>query len=183
MLEFCYELPYEDLDFTDLETHKLYRIGRGEQGVLLVRPYTNDICAHWRFRTPDVAQKSAAKIYSMYLDYKDKKDFVGMDMCRKFLEMGFTRARRYANHHSGKKYDDNGEVRPQESDHWTCDYNRSAQIFKRVRDIVANNEEYKKQRKLWRSNESTHAVRVDALAATSNVTRQRYSRKRTKVSG
>ena len=24
------------------------------------------------------------------------KDFIGMDMCRKFLEMGFTRARRYA---------------------------------------------------------------------------------------
>ncbi|MAH09411.1 MAG: hypothetical protein CL961_07060, partial [Euryarchaeota archaeon] len=43
MLEFCYELPYEDLDFTDPETRKLYRIGRGEQGVLLVRPYTNDI--------------------------------------------------------------------------------------------------------------------------------------------
>ena len=132
---------------------------------------------------PMLAVKSANKIYAMYLDYRDAKDFVGMDMCRKFLEMGFTRARRYANHHSGKKYDDNGEVRPQESDHWTCDYNRSAQIFKRVRDIVANNEEYKKQRKLWRSNESTHAVRVDALAATSNVTRQRYSRKRTKVSG
>ena len=34
------------LDFTlDEETRKLYRIGRGEQGVLLVRPYTNDICA------------------------------------------------------------------------------------------------------------------------------------------
>ena len=28
MLEFCYELPYEDLDFTDPETRKLYRIGR-----------------------------------------------------------------------------------------------------------------------------------------------------------
>ena len=27
----------------------------------------------------------------MYLDYRVLKDFVGMDMCRKFLEMGFTR--------------------------------------------------------------------------------------------
>ena len=43
------------------------------------------------------------KIYSMFCDYKDKQDFIGMDM-RKFLEMGFTRARRYANHPSGKKY-------------------------------------------------------------------------------
>ena len=32
----------------------------------------------------------------MYADYRYKNDFVGMDMCRKFLEMGFTRARRYA---------------------------------------------------------------------------------------
>ena len=39
--------------------------------------------------------KSSNKIYAMYLDYRDNKDFIGMDMCRKFLEMGFTRARRY----------------------------------------------------------------------------------------
>ena len=31
--------------------------------------------------------------------YKKSGDFIGMDMARKFLEMGFTRARRYANHH------------------------------------------------------------------------------------
>jgi hypothetical protein len=49
MKEFDYDLDYKSLDFTDAETRKLYRIGRGEQGVLLVRPYTNDICAHWRF--------------------------------------------------------------------------------------------------------------------------------------
>ena len=48
MKEFDYELDYKRLDFTDEETRKLYRIGRGEQGVLLVRPYTDDICAHWR---------------------------------------------------------------------------------------------------------------------------------------
>ena len=27
----------------------------------------------------------------MYHTYKGEEDFVGMDMCRKFLEMGFTR--------------------------------------------------------------------------------------------
>jgi Domain of unknown function (DUF4385) len=31
-------------------------------------------------------------------------DFVGADMARKFLQMGYTRARRYANHAGGKKY-------------------------------------------------------------------------------
>ena len=105
MKEFDYDLNYKELDFTDEETRKLYRIGRGEQGVLLVRPYTNDICAHWRFKTPKIAMMSAHSIFDMYLDYLEKKDFIGMDMCRKFLEMGFTRSRRYANHHTGKKYD------------------------------------------------------------------------------
>ena len=38
MKEFDYDLDYKKLDFTDTETRELYRIGRGEQGVLLVRP-------------------------------------------------------------------------------------------------------------------------------------------------
>ena len=153
MKEFDYDLPYKELDFTDEETRKLYRIGRGEQGVLLVRPYTNDICAHWRFKTPTEAVESANHIFGMYLDYRDEKDFIGMDMARKFLEMGWTRSRRYANHHTGKKYDDEGNVRPQEPDHATCKYAESAKIFKRVRDIVAKNETYVMMRKQWRSNE------------------------------
>ena len=153
MKEFDYDLDYKRLDFTDEETRKLYRIGRGEQGVLLVRPYTNDICAHWRFKTPEIAMMSAHSIFDMYLDYLEEKDFIGMDMCRKFLEMGFTRSRRYANHHTGKKYDDEGNVRPQEPDHATCKYAKSATIFKRVRDMVAKNDIYVTMRKQWRSNE------------------------------
>ena len=81
-----------------------YRIGRGEQGVLSVEPYKSEILPHWRFKTVDEAHVSAAKIYALYLDYKQAGDFVGMDMARKFLQMGYTRARRYANHPSGRKY-------------------------------------------------------------------------------
>jgi len=153
MKEFDYELDYKRLDFTDQENRKLYRIGRGEQGVLLVRPYTHDICRFWRFKTPDEAVRSSNKIFAMYLDYRDEKDFIGMDMCRKFLEMGFTRSRRYANHNTGKKYDDEGNVRPQEPDHMTSKYAESARIFKKVRDIVAKNDTYVKMRKEWRSQE------------------------------
>jgi len=153
MKEFDYELDYKNIDFSLEENRKLYRIGRGEQGVLLVRPYTNDICAHWRFKTPEIAVESSNHIYGMYLDYRDKKDFIGMDMCRKFLEMGFTRSRRYANHHTGKKYDAEGNVRPQEKDHATCDFAKSAQIFKHVRDIVAKNDTYVRMRKQWRASE------------------------------
>ena len=153
MKEFDYELNYKTLDFSLEENRKLYRIGRGEQGVLLVRPYTNDICTHWKFRTPEIAVKSSNRIFGMYLDYRDQKDFIGMDMCRKFLEMGFTRARRYANHNSGKKYDSEGNVRPQETDHATSKYAKSAKIFKKVRDIVAKSDTYVTMRKEWRASE------------------------------
>jgi len=154
MKEFDYELDYKTLNFTDEETRKLYRIGRGEQGVLLVRPYTNDICTHWRFKTPDEAVRSSNKIFAMYLDYRDEKDFIGMDMCRKFLEMGFTRARRYANHNSGRKYKKGTkEILPQEPDHATSKFAKSAQIFKKVRDIVAKNVTYVSMRKQWRLHE------------------------------
>ena len=153
MKEFDYDLDYKSLDFSDEETRKLYRIGRGEQGVLLVRPYTNDICAYWRFKTPKIAMMSAHSIFDMYLDYLEKEDFIGMDMCRKFLEMGFTRSRRYANHNTGKKYDEEGNVRPQEPDHMTSKYAESARIFKKVRDIVAKNDTYVRMRKQWRTNE------------------------------
>ena len=164
MKEFDYELDYKQLDFTDPSTRRLYRIGRGEQGVLLVRPYTDIICAHWRFRTPDIALQSATQIYAMFTRYMDQEDFIGMDMCRKFLEMGFTRSRRYANHRSGRKYatkppyyhtGDRGgaPVLPQESDHLTCEKAQSARIFKTYRDRAAKHPIYVTMRKTWRSNE------------------------------
>ena len=96
---------------------------------------------------------SAHTIFDMYLDYLEEEDFIGMDMCRKFLEMGFTRARRYANHNSGRKYDSEGNVRPQEPDHATSKYAKSATIFKRVRDMVAKSDIYVTMRKQWRASE------------------------------
>ena len=117
MKEFDYDLDYKTLDFTDAETRKLYRIGRESKECYWYGPYTNDICAHWRFVDEPTARKSADTIYQMFLRFKTKGDFIGMDMARKFLEMGFTRARRYTNHSSGRKYDKtSGKVRPQEKD-------------------------------------------------------------------
>ena len=153
MIEFDYKLDYKKLYFTDKETRKLYRIGRGEQGVLLVRPYTNDICKYWRFKTLKEAEVSSQKIFDMYLDYRIQKDFIGMDMCRKFLEMGFTRARRYANHKDGNKYDSNGKVKPQEKDWATSEKAKSARRFKEFRDLVTKDEFYISLRKNWREYE------------------------------
>ena len=151
MIEFDYSLDYKNTLFK--KNDKRYRIGRGEQGVLLVRPYTNDICKHWRFKTPSEAFISTTKILFEYHVYKDKEDFVGMDMCRKFLEMGFTRARRYANHKDGKKYK-NGKILPQEPDALTSEKAQSARRFKKIRDLVTHDPIYIKMRKIWRELEN-----------------------------
>ena len=151
MKEFDYSLDYKNTLFEPNDYR--YRIGRGEQGVLLVRPYTDDICKHWKFKTPKIAEKSARVITEMFFEYLYEDDFIGMDMCRKFLEMGFTRSRRYANHKDGKKYDKYGNILPQEKDCATSDKAISAKIFKVYRDLVAKNEIYQKRRKAWRENE------------------------------
>lgn len=101
-MESFYAQNFQGVDFR--KHPELYRIGRGEQGVLLVEPYKTELLPLWRFRTPEIALISANAIYTRFLQYKRENDFVGMDMARKFLQMGFTRARRYANHASGRKY-------------------------------------------------------------------------------
>lgn len=99
---FDYSLDFTRINFR--QRPELYRIGRGEQGVLLVEPYKSEILPHWKFADVAKAEQSAGHIYQMFLDYLQQRDFVGADMARKFLQMGYTRARRYANHKGGKKY-------------------------------------------------------------------------------
>ena len=106
---------YRGIDFR--EHPERYRIGKGEQGVLIAEPYKSEILPHWRFRTPEVARESADAIYAMFERYLSEDDFPGADMARKFLQMGWTRARRYANHAGGRKYDpDTGQELPRTDD-------------------------------------------------------------------
>ncbi|PSN62242.1 hypothetical protein BS50DRAFT_650762 [Corynespora cassiicola Philippines] len=99
-------------------TRMSYRIGRGEQGVLTFEPYKSAILPLWRFRTPAIARKSSNQIYEKFKEYDAQDDFVGMDMCRKFLQMGMTRAKRYANHAGGRKYEkDSGKELAKSSVH------------------------------------------------------------------
>ena len=89
----------------DARAHpETYRVARGEQGVLSVEPYKSELLPLWRFATPDVAATSAEAITAKFHEYLTAGDVVGADMARKFLQMGFTRSRRYANHPGGKKY-------------------------------------------------------------------------------
>ena len=141
-MAFDYDIDFDTINFR--EHPELYRVGRGEQGVLLVEPYKSEILPHWRFKTPEIAKESSEKIYQMFLDYKEKDDFVGMDMARKFIQMGYTRSRRYANHKSGRKYDKDGEVKERELDPEKAE---SAAIFMVKWKIVREDEEYLKLKK------------------------------------
>ncbi|MCU0499962.1 MAG: DUF4385 domain-containing protein [Anaerolineae bacterium] len=123
------EHPYYEQDFANIDFRKYperYQVGKGEQGVLLVEPYKSEILPYWRFKTPEIAQLSADSIYNLFLQYKRDHDFVGMDMARKYLQMGFTRSRRYANHKSGRKYGPDGEELPRHEDRVKAE---SAAIF------------------------------------------------------
>ncbi|GHG06966.1 hypothetical protein GCM10017783_19420 [Deinococcus piscis] len=158
--DFDYDLHYAELNLR--EQPELYRVGRGEQGVLLVQPYKAEILPHWRFATPDKARESSDKIYAMFLGYLAQGDFVGADMARKFLQMGFTRARRYANHKGGKKYD--GPVpddkKGQSGAHGRAELPRqpedpikaeAARIFKAKWDEAEANTEYAALKKDWKA--------------------------------
>lgn len=143
--------PYH-LDFSKIDFRKqpaLYRVGRGEQGVLLVEPYKSEILPYWRFKTPEIAEVSAKKLFKLFEAYKRADDFVGMDMTRKFLQMGYTRARRYANHPTGKKYDDDGLVLPLAEDRTTSEKAVAARIFYEYYVKAREDGEYKKKRKVW----------------------------------
>jgi hypothetical protein len=141
-MAFDYDLDFEKIDFR--KQPELYRVGRGEQGVLLVEPYKSEILPHWRFKTPDIATVSSEKIYQMFLDYKEKKDFIGMDMARKFLQMGYTRARRYTNYKGGRKYDEDGKVKERQIDPVK---RKSAAIFMDKWKLARTDEEYLKMKK------------------------------------
>ncbi len=88
----------------DFRVHpEFYRIGRGEQGIFHVEPYKSELLPLWTIRTLEAATKSAVALRDRFLAYKAAGDFVGMDMTRKFLQMGYTRSRRYANYKGGRK--------------------------------------------------------------------------------
>jgi hypothetical protein len=64
-----------------------YSIGRGEQGVLTFEPYKSSLLPLWRFRTTELARKSAQDLWERFERYDRDDDFVGMDMTRKFIQM------------------------------------------------------------------------------------------------
>jgi Domain of unknown function (DUF4385) len=74
------------------ERPDLYRAEH--RGALRVEPYRSEIRPHWRVGPLRAARASADAIYALYLTYRNRGEFVGMDVARKFLRLGCTRASR-----------------------------------------------------------------------------------------
>ncbi len=124
--------PYSGVD---LRRHPgIYKIGRGEQGVFHAEPYKNELLPLWRFKDAKAAEKAADDIYERFLNYKAEGDFVGMDVARKYLQMGYTRSQRYARYEGGNKRKPLAKPDPEKS--------RAAEIFYKKWRKAAEDEEY-----------------------------------------
>ena len=155
---FDYSLDYAAIDFR--KQPERYRIGKGEQGVLLVQPYKSELLPLWRFKTPDIAQQSAEALYQKFLEYRSKNEFVGMDMARKFIQMGYTRSRRYANHKNGRKWDEGRvAVLPRDEDPVKA---QSAEVFKDMLARVNADEQYQALKQRHLTNASSMAAKFES---------------------
>ncbi|EBH8754055.1 DUF4385 domain-containing protein [Salmonella enterica subsp. enterica serovar Kua] len=139
---FNYQQDFSSIDFR--QQPELYQVGRGEQGVLLVEPYKSEILPFWRYKDEASAMKSAEQIYQLFEAYRQQDDFVGMDMARKFIQMGYTRARRYANYKGGKKYAEDGSLNTRGNDPIKA---AAATVFKGWWDKIRQDEDYLKRKR------------------------------------
>ncbi|KAG8627983.1 hypothetical protein KVT40_003856 [Elsinoe batatas] len=141
-----------DIETPALESTELrmsYQIARGEMGVLTFEPYKSLLLPYWRFKTPDIARRSSQDLWKKFQQYGAKGDFVGMDMARKFIQMGMTRSKRYANHKGGRKYEatvgEDGKRKqlPKSDDHKDKEEKEEAsRIFKEVWQSCKADETY-----------------------------------------
>ncbi|EJB6522063.1 DUF4385 domain-containing protein [Salmonella enterica] len=139
---FNYQQDFSSIDFR--QQPELYQVGRGEQGVLLVEPYKSEILPFWRYKDEASAMKSAEQIYQLFEAYRQQDNFVGMDMARKFIQMGYTRARRYANYKGGKKYAEDGSLNTRGNDPIKA---AAATVFKGWWDKIRQDEDYLKRKR------------------------------------
>ncbi|NBC00162.1 MAG: DUF4385 family protein [Bacteroidetes bacterium] len=120
-----------------------YPYRSGEQGVFQVQPYKRELLPHWQFKDEDAARGARDALLERYRSYRAADDFVGMDMARKFLQMGFTRAMRYAKYPGGRKYTDDGTER--EPQQWAdAEKRRAAVIFRNAWQAVLADPAYER---------------------------------------
>jgi hypothetical protein len=144
--------PEYDIDFR--EHPEAYEIGRGEEGVFKVQPYKDELLPLWGFADRETADEGGEAIYHKFCEYREEGEFVGMDMARKYLQMGYTRAMRYARYPGGQKYEQDGSER--DPTFWADEGKREAAlVYERWQQRVENDESYREMK-------AAHRERDDA---------------------
>lgn len=170
-----------------------YHILRGEQGVLTYEPYKSHLLPLWRFRTVPIAQESSQALWNEFLQFHQDADFVGMDMTRKYIQMGMTRAKRYANHKGGRKYErgEDGkrgrEIEKSRGHEGKEEKERASMVFKGVWERCRGHEGYAelkkrflKEQKEWEESERDNVKLEPEDDERGNVPRSSRSRKKIK---
>lgn len=139
--------PEYDVNFR--ERPEEYEIGRGSEGAFKVQPYKDELLEHWAVSDLAAAREGAAAIHERYLEYREDDEFVGMDMARKYLRMGYTRAMRYAKYPGGRKYDEEGNQRtPQE--YYDEEKREIALVYEEYWDRVREDDRYQELKRRHR---------------------------------
>jgi adenylosuccinate lyase len=155
---------YIDFDHNKFKLQLKTYTTKSEVGVLSYK-YSKILAKYWRFKTPDTALLSAKILYKIFKShiaslelFKDKinndihskkisKYFIKADLCRKFIQMGYTRAKRYYYHKSGIKWKKTKtgkwNILPNEYDDIKLE---SANIFKIYLKKIMDNKLYTKSK-------------------------------------
>ena len=156
------EGPEYDIDFR--EHPERYDIGRGEGGVFTVEPYKSELLRLWGYADRETADESGEAIYEKFREYREADDVPGMDMARKYLQMGYTRSMRYARYPGGQKYvdseassdasDASGEIASREErdpEFWADhDKREAALVYEIWWEMVESDERYRELRERHR---------------------------------
>ena len=138
-----------------------YIMGRGDIPALDFEPYKTTLLPLFRYRNPEVAMRSSVALWQRFLDYDERKDFVGMDMARKFIRMGMIRAKTDVNGTGGKEYDDEANILPASEGHERKEeeMEKASGIFRKHLDRIERHQGYKtkkeafrKEKKHWKQN-------------------------------
>ena len=139
--------PFDGIDLR--ARPECYVVGRGEYGLFHAEPYRSELLPHWAFRTPEIAAASIERLRERYEAYAAADDHVGMDVARKYIQMGWTRARRYAKYPGGRKYAPDGSVREVVAEDPVKA--ESARLFRAALDEVLADPRYRDAKAAWRA--------------------------------
>jgi hypothetical protein len=142
--------PEYDLDFRDHPER--YRHTSDERGAFKIEPYKSELLPEWGVATLAEAEDGAETIYQQYQRYREREEFVGMDMARKYLQMGWTRAMRYAKYPGGQKYErTDGERVERDPQEWYDAEKRDiALVYREYLDDVRDDPAYEQAKRRHR---------------------------------